>query len=173
MSSGLRSCPHSRDGTLAESSTLLHHREPSDATSMSGPFMYADDLESVSDSFLSLYTERELDPAESRLPYKHLLQYLKQCTLVRDFRHRISGIVNMVVEVGRYLFPPTHILSDEIRKKVVVFTTYINEFLETVVEHLRKQIEKTHQAFCRLPSPAVTDQEQLALSISKWTEILE
>lgn len=173
--------PHSRDSTVVDSPGGHHSRGPSNASTMSGPFMYADDLESVNDAILSCYLEPESvqldqiqpDQSEYRIPYKDLLRYIKQSGLAQEFRHQIRDIVKMVVKISDLLFPPTYLLNEEVKKKVLEFTTYINQYLFEVVKHLDKRIKKTHDAFCRLPSPAVTDTENLALSISKWSRILE
>lgn len=172
---------HPRDNTLVDSpspsptATLSHQRGSSNASTMSGPFMYAADLRPRSnDDVVSLYLgDPEPDVSEARLSHIPVLRLIKHSGLVPEFRDRTAGVVKMLVEMSDLLFPPTYLLNEVIKKRVVTFTTYIIVFLGAVNDCLEKRIKQTREAFSLLPSPAVTDKESLALSIAKWFEILE
>lgn len=124
------------------------------------------------DAVLSLYFDPQPDPSENPIPFKPLLRYVSQSDLVPEFKNRISDVVKMLVRIGKLLFPPTYLLNQEIKKKVLRYTEWIEGYLEAVIEHLGRRIRRTEGEVWSLPSPAL-DEEQLALSIAKWTEVVE
>lgn len=186
---------HSRDITLVESPDFMsgrmspfaigqfHPRALSTTSSRdsinstSVPFQYADDLESASDAVLSLYLdspgEALPDPSEVPIPYRPLLHYVKTSGLVRNFRHRVREMIMSIVRIGELLYPPTYLLHEDVARKVKLLGDWIKIYLDAVIVHLEGRVDKAFAAFCRLPSPCATNKEELALSIAKWTEILE
>jgi len=177
---------HSRDSTLVNSPLFFdtsHNRSlsntsaRSNATVMSNPFQYADDLETPSDTLLNFYLDsanpNPPDPSQVKAPHKPLLRYIKQTDLNPTFKNGIISVVTCIVEMGDLLFPPTYLLNEEVRKRVSQLADYVGDYTTSVIDHLKWRIEQTYQAFRRLPNPCVTDSEELALSIAKWTEILE
>lgn len=86
---------------------------------------------------------------------------------------RLLGMVSMIVHIGNCFFPHTRIIREDIIKEVQFLAAAMIEWLEAVKAFIHMRKEKTKAAFRKLPSPAITDAETLALSISQWTEILE
>lgn len=147
-------------------------------STISSSFMYAPrstspDDTTVEDAVLSFYFDPQPDPSEYRIPYKPLLRYIARGSgLVGEFRDRVSDVVKMLVRIGDLLFPPTYLLNEEVKRKVLRYTTWIEGYLEAVVGYLQRRIDGVDEAFCGLPSPAL-DKEHLALSIARWTEVVE
>lgn len=135
--------------------------------------MYANDLEPISDSFLSLYTDREPDSTQARLPYKPLLKFLKDSDLDAEAKSCLCDIVEMFVQISLYLFPPTYLLSEEMKRKVLKYTPWINQYLGDVENHLKRRIQKTDIARRCLPSSVPSDPEQLAKCIAQGAKIIK
>ncbi|KAL1297541.1 hypothetical protein AAFC00_006113 [Neodothiora populina] len=164
---------HSRDTTLVGSPTVIPPRASPTPSNMSHPFIHADELETNSEAFLSFYLDAEPDPSQLREPYKPLLEYLKHCSLVRHFKRRMRDIVLMVVEIGKYLFPSTYLLNQDIKKKVMVYAEEIHFRLEQVVEYLKRRMLELRETVRHLPSPISVDRAELESTTLRWTEIMD
>lgn len=170
---------HSRNTTLIGSPTLtrIHSREELTTNIMPGAFAYAPDLDldtASEDAVLSFYLDNsEPHPSEYRMPAKPLLDYIKHSGLVREFRHRITDVLKMIVRIGDLLFPPTYQLNDEVKARILHYAKWMGQYMRAVVGHIQRRIDKADEGLGKLPPPKVVDKDQLALSIATWTQVIE
>ncbi|GAB7355687.1 hypothetical protein MBLNU459_g6390t1 [Dothideomycetes sp. NU459] len=137
----------------------------------SDPFENASALDSASSHVLSFYLDP--DPSEAREPPVPLRRLIRRSGHTGQVLERLLGMVSMIVHIGATLFPHSHILREDIIKEVQFLTTAMIDYLQAVHAHIGMRLARTRDAFKKLPSPAVTDAETLALSISKWSTILD
>lgn len=111
-------------------------------------------------------TEESMDPWEVRL-------LIQKGEFTPDFENLCLSIVGIIVEMGRKLFPHSHILREDIKRQVQGLAVRLTQILDSFHLHVGLRVQRACRATKMKPSLIWTNKVGYKAVMKQWRQLLQ
>jgi hypothetical protein len=101
-----------------------------------------------------------------------LMRLIRTSDLAQSVKDMLLAMVRMVVHISQQLFPPSHILRDDVARDVENIALDICDFLDLIIEKLEQRLDTASSAKDQLVNNDL--EGEIALEeVVRWVDIIE
>jgi hypothetical protein len=100
------------------------------------------------------------------------MRLIRTSDLAQSVKDMLLAMVRMVVHISQQLFPPSHILRDDVARDVENIALDICDFLDLIIEKLEQRLDTASSAKDQLVNNDL--EGEIALEeVVRWVDIIE